>query len=65
MHMEKTTTDAIQTAVGNELAVATKKRNLAIIMSNTLKQNKKNVQQLSHMQREQRIQQNKWCYSAL
>lgn len=64
--MEKTTTDAIETAVGNELAVATKKRNLAIIMSNTLKQNKtKNVQQLSHMQREQRIQQNKWCYSAL
>lgn len=58
--MEKTTTDAIETAVGNELAVATKKRNLAIIMSNTLKQNKtKNVQQLSHMQREQRIQQNK------
>lgn len=64
--MEKTTTDAIQTAVGNELAVATKKRNLAIIMSNTLKQKQnKNVQQLSHMQREQRIQQNKWCYSAL
>lgn len=58
--MEKTTTDAIQTAVGNELAVATKKRNLAIIMSNTLKQKQnKNVQQLSHMQREQRIQQNK------
>lgn len=58
--MEKTTTDAIETAVGNELAVATKKRNLAIIMSNTLKQNKtKNVQQLAHMQREQRIQQNK------
>lgn len=64
--MEKTTTDAIQTVVGNELAVATKKRNLAIIMNNTLKQKQnKNVQQLSHMQREQRIQQNKWCYSAL